>query len=97
MPAANDRMQLAIIGFGKRAHELHGGFLDDEGIEIVSIAEVAAARARSQMPPTPDERQMAHEEMDAELMLNWRTEDGARSWLEPELASEKDGESVSVA
>ena len=45
-PAANDRMQLAIIGFGKRAHELHGGFLDDDGIEIVSIADVAAARAK---------------------------------------------------
>jgi hypothetical protein len=40
---------------------------------------------------------MAQEEMDAELMLNWRTEDAARSLLEPELASVNDGESVSVA
>ena len=42
---ANDRMQLAIIGFGKRANELHGGFLDDDGIEIIAVADVAAARA----------------------------------------------------
>ena len=43
--AANERMQLAYIGFGVRARELHGGFLDDEGIEIVAVADVVAARA----------------------------------------------------
>ncbi|MFZ4750259.1 MAG: Gfo/Idh/MocA family protein [Phycisphaerales bacterium] len=43
---ANDRMQLAFIGFGVRARELHGGFLDDDGIEIVAVADVVAARAQ---------------------------------------------------
>jgi len=43
---ANDRMQLAFIGFGVRARELHGGFLDDAGIEIVAVADVVAARAQ---------------------------------------------------
>jgi len=34
-----------MIGFGVRARELHGGFLDDERVAIVSVADVAAARA----------------------------------------------------
>jgi predicted dehydrogenase len=44
-PAANGRLQLGIVGFGVRARELLGPFLDDEGVEIVAVADVAAARA----------------------------------------------------
>ena len=43
---ANDRMQVGYIGFGVRARETHGGFLDDDGVEIVSVADVAEARAK---------------------------------------------------
>ncbi len=43
--SANNRMQLAIIGFGVRAREIYGGFLDDDGVEIISVADVASARA----------------------------------------------------
>ncbi|MEY5032986.1 MAG: hypothetical protein RL354_2017 [Planctomycetota bacterium] len=44
--AANERMQLGYIGWGVRSRETFGGFLDDEGVEIVSVADVAAERAR---------------------------------------------------
>jgi predicted dehydrogenase len=39
-------MQLGYIGWGVRSRETFGGFLDDEGVEIVSVADVAAERAR---------------------------------------------------
>ena len=43
--SANDRLNVGIIGFGVRGRELHGGFLDDQTVEIISVADVCAARA----------------------------------------------------
>ena len=43
--SANDRLNVGIIGFGVRGRELHGGFLDDPTVEIVSVADVCSARA----------------------------------------------------
>ena len=42
---ANERLQFGIIGFGVRARELHGAFLDDPEVEIIAVADVADARA----------------------------------------------------
>ncbi|MFN5495717.1 MAG: Gfo/Idh/MocA family protein [bacterium] len=44
-PSAPGVLRLGMIGFGVRARELHGGVLDDERVAIVSVADVAAARA----------------------------------------------------
>ncbi len=43
--SVNSRLQFGIIGFGVRAREIHTGFLDDESIEIVQVADACRARA----------------------------------------------------
>lgn len=44
-PLANGRINVGIIGFGVRARELLGPFLDDAQVEITLVADVVAARA----------------------------------------------------
>lgn len=44
-PSATNVLRLGMIGFGVRARELHGGFLDDAGVQITLIADVCDARA----------------------------------------------------
>ena len=44
-PLAPGTLRLGMIGFGVRARELHGGFLDDDRAAIVAVADVADARA----------------------------------------------------
>lgn len=42
---ANERMQFGLVGWGVRAREIHHMFLDDDGVEIVSVCDAVAARA----------------------------------------------------
>lgn len=44
-PLANGRLNVGIIGFGVRARELLGPFLDDKQVEITLVADVVQARA----------------------------------------------------
>lgn len=44
-PLVNGRMNVGIIGFGVRARELLGPFLDDKLVEITLVADVVTARA----------------------------------------------------
>lgn len=55
--AANSRMQLAIIGFGVRGRELYGGFLDDDAVEIIAVADVVAARTAEGVRRVNERRQ----------------------------------------
>ncbi len=40
----NSKLQAGIVGFGVRAREIYNGFLDDDALEIVSVADVVDAR-----------------------------------------------------
>ena len=42
---ANERLQFGLIGFGIRGRNLHGAFLDDDAVEIVSICDPCTTRA----------------------------------------------------
>lgn len=57
--SANGRINLGIIGFGVRARELHGVFLDDPGVEIIQIADVSQARADEGVRLVNERRQAA--------------------------------------
>jgi hypothetical protein len=43
-PSRNSKLQAGIVGFGVRAREIYNGFLDDDALEIVSVADVVDAR-----------------------------------------------------
>ena len=55
--SVNGRINVGIIGFGVRARELHGEFLNDEGVEIIAIADVCAARAEEGVRLVNERRQ----------------------------------------
>ncbi|MFM1868743.1 MAG: hypothetical protein RL591_2151, partial [Planctomycetota bacterium] len=42
--ARNSTLQAGIVGFGVRAREIYNGFLDDDALEIISVADVVDAR-----------------------------------------------------
>ena len=44
-PLKNGRLQIGVVGWGIRAREIYGFFLDDPNVEIVAIADVVDARA----------------------------------------------------
>lgn len=41
---ANSRLQVGYIGWGVRSRETYGAFLDDDGVEIVSVCDVVPER-----------------------------------------------------
>jgi len=45
-PPHQGRIRVGMIGFGVRGREVHGGFLADEQVDIVSVCDVVAARAQ---------------------------------------------------
>lgn len=45
-PLKNGRLQIGVVGWGIRAREIYGFFLDDPNVELVAVADVVDARSR---------------------------------------------------
>ncbi|MDI9402579.1 MAG: Gfo/Idh/MocA family oxidoreductase [Limnohabitans sp.] len=67
-PLKNGRLQIGVVGWGIRAREIYGFFLDDPNVEIVAIADVVDARAAEGVRLIEERRKNGS----ARLALSWR-------------------------